>query len=130
MTKLKEIYKCKVCGNIVEVLHSGPGELVCCGQKMDLLIEKKQEQGLEEKHLPIISQEDDNVKIQVGEIEHPMTNEHHIEWIEIQTKNKTIRRTLNFDEKPITSVSNIKLVDIERIRTYCNLHGLWETTLN
>lgn len=130
MTKLNEIYKCIVCGNIVEVLHSGPGELVCCGQKMHLLIEKKQEQGLEEKHLPVIIQENDFIKVQVGEIEHPMTNEHHIEWIEVQTRNKIIRKALNLDEKPIILISDEKIMDIERIRAYCNLHGLWETILN
>lgn len=130
MTKIKQVYKCEICGNIVEVLHSGPGELVCCGKSMTLLIEKNKEEGFEEKHLPKISQEGEDLKIQIGEVLHPMTKEHHIEWIEIQTNNKIIRKVFDPEETPLTLISCLNISNIQKIRAYCNLHGLWELDLS
>jgi len=87
MVELNQIYKCNVCGNIVEVLHAGEGALVCCGQPMELQIEKIKDEG-KEKHIPIIEkmpanvcQGTDGVKIKVGEVPHPMDGDHYIEWV-------------------------------------------------
>jgi len=81
MTELKQVYKCDVCGNIVEVLHAGVGQLVCCGQPMRLLTGKTEDAGLE-KHVPVIEKTDETVKVKVGSIPHPMEERHYIEWIE------------------------------------------------
>ena len=80
MTKRLQIYKCEICGNIVEVLHEGAGELVCCGQPMALLSEKTEDQG-NEKHVPVIEQTEKGVKVKVGAVAHPMEDKHYIEWI-------------------------------------------------
>jgi superoxide reductase len=85
MTKKGQIYKCEICGNIVEVLDEGVGELVCCGQPMKLIEEKTEDEG-KEKHVPIIERNEEGVKIKVGSVPHPMTEEHYIEWIEISTE--------------------------------------------
>ncbi|MCK4432917.1 MAG: desulfoferrodoxin FeS4 iron-binding domain-containing protein, partial [Methanomicrobia archaeon] len=79
MTELKQVYKCSICGNIVEVLHTGIGELVCCGQPMELLKEKTEDAGLE-KHVPVIEKTEKGIKIKVGSIPHPMEEKHYIEW--------------------------------------------------
>ena len=119
MTKINEIYKCTICGNIVEVLHDGMGELVCCGQPM--LIMKQQNQDLgQEKHVPVI--EDTNVK--VGSTEHPMTPEHYIEWIEAVEDNVRSKKQLSPTDKPEAQFC----FKPKKARAYCNVHGLWTST--
>lgn len=93
MTALKQIYKCNICGNIVEVLHAGAGELVCCGQPMQLLVEKNQDIG-QEKHVPVIEKTVTGVKVKVGSIPHPMEEKHYIEWIEIIADGRIYRKFL------------------------------------
>jgi len=130
MTNLHEIYKCEVCGNITEVLHTGVGELVCCGQPMKLMEEKIKDEGVE-KHLPVIKElpasacrVKDGVRITIGEVEHPMSEEHHIEWIEIiVTDGKRGKRFLKPGEKPEADFYTRK--DVIGARAYCNKHGLW-----
>lgn len=124
MTELKQIYKCNVCGNIVEVLHAGVGQLVCCGQPMELLTEKTEDVGLE-KHVPMIEKVGDKVKVKVGSVPHPMEQKHYIEWIEIITDGKTYRKFLKPEDKP---EAEFEIID-EKIeaREYCNIHGLWKT---
>jgi superoxide reductase len=124
MTELRQIYKCNICGNIVEVLHAGAGELVCCGQPMQLLEEKTEDQG-QEKHVPVIEYTEKGVKVKVGSVEHPMDQDHYIEWIEIIADGKTYRRFLQPGEKPEAEFE----VQAENIvaREYCNLHGLWKS---
>jgi len=126
MTKQNEVYKCEICGNIIEVLHEGVGELVCCNQPMKLLQEKLQDHEKGEKHIPVIEKIGENkIKVKVGETEHSMTDEHHIEWIEIIAEGRVLRKTLELGDKPEaefciqTEPENIKA------REYCNLHGLW-----
>lgn len=123
MTVLKQIYKCNVCGNIVEVLHTGKGTLVCCQKPMERLVEKNQDIG-QEKHLPIIEKTKTGIKIKVGAVPHPMEKEHYIEWIEIITDKKSCRKFLTPDDKPEAEFS-IKS-DSVRARIYCNIHGLWK----
>ena len=124
MTEQKQIYKCDVCGNIVEVLHEGAGELVCCGQPMKLLEEKVEEQG-KEKHLPVIEKKDKVVEVKVGSIPHPMEEKHYIEWIEVQTEKGIFRKFLKPGEKPEAEFEIRE--DILQAREYCNIHSLWAT---
>lgn len=131
MTQFKQIYKCAICGNIIEVLHTGAGQLVCCGQPMDQMTAHTQDQGYE-KHVPVTEnlpaaacEVKDGVKIKVGAIEHPMTPEHYIEWIEIDTTDgKSGKKFLKPGELPESDFFTRK--DIIGARCYCNIHGLWE----
>jgi superoxide reductase len=126
MTEKNEIYKCNICGNVVEVLTVGGGELVCCGKPMELMKEKAHEEG-EEKHLPVVEKEGNKITVKVGSVPHPMTEEHHIEWIEILGAGKVIASArLSPGEKP---EAEFYLSSLERVtvRAYCNLHGLWES---
>ena len=124
MVALKEIYKCNVCGNIVEILHAGTGELVCCGQPMELLNEKLQDAG-NEKHVPVIEKTTTGVEVKVGSIPHPMEEKHYIEWIELHADEAVYRKFLKPAEKPEAEfcVTAKKL----SARDYCNIHGLWKS---
>ena len=125
MTQLKQIYKCAICGNIVEVLHTGAGELVCCGQPMELLKEKTEDVG-KEKHVPVIENNKGKVLIKVGSIPHPMEEKHFIEWIELMTDGVIRRKFLKPGDKPEAEfcVCNAKELSA---RIYCNVHGLWRS---
>lgn len=123
MTKLKQIYKCNVCGNIVEVLHTGAGKLVCCGEAMQLMEEKREDVG-REKHLPVIEKMENKIKVKVGSIPHPMEEKHYIEWIELEAKGKAYRQFLKPGDTP-EAVFDVKPEKIT-VREYCNLHGLWK----
>jgi len=124
MTEQKQIYRCNVCGNIVEVLHAGVGQLVCCGQPMELLTEKTEDVGLE-KHVPTIEKVGNKAKVKVGSIPHPMEQKHYIEWIEIITDDGTCRKFLKPGDKPEAEFE----ITAEKIeaREYCSIHGLWKT---
>jgi superoxide reductase len=124
MAKSNEIYKCSTCGNIVEVLHGGDGDLVCCGEKMELLKENSVDASLE-KHVPVIEKKDSGVLIKVGSAPHPMEKEHYIEWIEIMFDGKVDRQYLEPGDKP-EAYFNVDSDEIEA-RIYCNLHGLWKS---
>lgn len=125
MTELNQIFKCGKCGNMMEVVHVGEGELVCCGGPMELLAEKQEEEGLTEKHLPVIEKTANRVKVKIGSIPHPMAPEHHIEWIEIIADGKVFRKFLDPGDTPEAEFC----VEAEKIiaREYCNLHGLWKS---
>jgi superoxide reductase len=124
MAKIRGVYKCNICGNIVFVLHEGAGELVCCGQPMQLLQEKTQDIG-SEKHVPIIENSKKGFIVKVGEIPHPMEPSHYIEWIEGAGENGEITRIfLKPGDKPEVEFC-FKVISA---RIYCNLHGLWKTS--
>ena len=150
MTQKKQIYKCEICGNIVEVLHEGADALVCCGQPMKLLRENTVDAALE-KHVPVIEKTETGFKVKVGSVEHPMIEEHYIEWIDFgdcvgkhcyrvckkQTTpcqdcpviktfadGKSYRQFLSPGQKPEAEFC-IKAEKVEA-REYCNLHGLWK----
>jgi len=125
MTKLREIYKCEVCGNIVEVLHAGVGELVCCGQPMKLMEEKSEESSIE-KHVPYIEKTEKGIVVKVGQNEeHPMVKEHYIEWIQVIADGVSYRKFLKPGDKPRAEFE-VKADEIEA-REYCNIHGLWKS---
>ena len=126
------IYKCELCGNIVEVLHAGPGELVCCGTPMKAISENTVEAS-REKHIPVIEKIDGGYKVTVGTIIHPMDEKHFIEWIELVvaasdgSTGEVYRKYLKPGEAPVavfrTDASSVSA------REYCNLHGLWKAAL-
>ncbi len=121
----KQVYRCEICGNIVEVLHVGGGALVCCGQKM-ILLEEKTEDSSTEKHVPFIVKEGDKVTVKVGEnAAHPMEERHYIEWIELQVDGKSYYRFLKPGDKPeaVFCVAGDEMI----AREYCNVHGLWKS---
>ncbi|MEM0372825.1 MAG: desulfoferrodoxin [archaeon] len=124
MTELKQVYKCSVCGNIVELVHAGVGQLVCCGQPMELLVEKSEDAGLE-KHVPVIDKTRKGFKVKVGAAPHPMEPEHYIEWIELIADGAVYRQHLQPGEKPEAAFC----VKSEKVfaRAYCNVHGLWKS---
>lgn len=125
MTELMQIYKCNICGNIVEVLHAGNGELVCCGEPMMLYTENTVDAAAE-KHVPVIEKtEDGKIRIRVGSVPHPMIEEHYIEFIEaISPDGKYLKRKyLHPNEEPVMEFK----CDCDKIiaRELCNIHGLW-----
>jgi len=124
MTKLNQIYKCEVCGNIVEMTHTGAGELVCCGQPMKLMEENTVDAAIE-KHVPVIEKTENGFKVKVGETPHPMDEDHYIEWIEVVSDIGVNRHYLKPGDKPETEF-NFKADDVVA-RAYCNLHGLWKS---
>jgi len=125
VTEKKQIYKCNICGNIVEVLHAGVGQLVCCGQPMELLTEKIADVGLE-KHVPVIEKTAKGTKVKVGSVPHPMEQKHYIEWIEIIVDGRAYRKFLKPDDKPEAEFE----ITAEKVRAreYCNIHGLWKSS--
>jgi superoxide reductase len=125
MTQLNQIYKCNVCGNIVQVLHAGAGELVCCGQPMQLLEGNTVDASLE-KHVPVIEKTDKGIKVKVGSIPHPMEEAHYIEWIQVIAGNTAYRHYLNPGDAPEAEFCVPYSADLIA-REYCNLHGLWKS---
>ena len=122
MTKLNQVYKCDVCGNIIEMLNTGDGDPVCCGQNM-VLQEEKTVDAAKEKHVPVIEKIKGGVLVKVGSVEHPMIDTHYIEWIEIQTDKKVYRKFLNPGDKP--QAEFLLDEDVLNAREYCNIHRLW-----
>lgn len=120
MTSQKQIWKCNICGNIIEVLHEGADALVCCGQPMVLQKENTVDAS-KEKHVPVI----EGNKVKIGSIPHPMEETHYIEWIEATNeKGETSKVFLKPGDKPEAEFC----FEIKEARAYCNLHGLWKTS--
>ncbi|RME28331.1 MAG: desulfoferrodoxin [Deltaproteobacteria bacterium] len=118
------IFKCNVCGNIVEVVHVGGGQLVCCGQPMELLGENTTDAATE-KHVPVIEKEGSNWKVRVGEVAHPMEEKHYIEWVQLISGPASYRIFLEPGGKP-EAVFDISSAGQVVARELCNLHGLWK----
>jgi superoxide reductase len=118
------IYKCEVCGNIVEVLHAGDGELVCCGQPMKQFKENTVDAS-KEKHVPVIEKIENGFKVSIGSVAHPMEEKHYIEWIEAIADGRAYRQFLKPGDAP-EAVFKIDAVNITA-REYCNMHGLWKS---
>jgi superoxide reductase len=123
VTHQGEIYRCDVCGNVVEVFHPGGGVLVCCGQNMTLVQEKEHDLG-EEKHLPVIEKTEKGIRVQVGFVLHPMEPDHYIEWIEVIGEGARQTRMLQPNDQPMVEFE-IPSEKVQTVRVYCNLHGLW-----
>ena len=123
MAERYEIYKCELCGNIVEVLAGGAGELVCCGQPMKKLIENTVD-AAKEKHVPVIEKIDGGYKVKVGSVAHPMEAKHWIQWIELIADGKSYFQFLEPGQAP-EATFKIDAASV-KAREYCNLHGLWK----
>lgn len=122
MAKEMEIYRCELCGNMVEVLHGGAGELVCCGRPMALLVTNSVD-AAKEKHVPVIVRGEGGFTVQVGAVAHPMTEAHFIEFIELVAGGTVYRRALQPGDAPEAFFATS--ADQVTARAYCNLHGLW-----
>ncbi len=122
MAERYEVYKCEICGNVVEVLHGSAGQLYCCGQPMKLMEVKKEEEGYE-KHLPVIEKQNGKVVVKVGSVPHPMEEQHFIEIIEVITPDdKVLRKYLKPGDEP---KAEFDVSEIKEAREYCTIHGLW-----
>lgn len=126
MIAKSQVYRCSVCGNMVEVLAVGGGTLVCCGQPMDLQQENTSD-GAVEKHVPEFTHQNSVVKVVVGSVVHPMLENHYIQWIEVITAKEVYRKYLKAGEEPVAEFSIQE--PVLKVREYCNLHGLWAKTI-
>ncbi len=122
MLEQNQVFKCSVCGNIIQVVSVGGGTLTCCGKAMNLLTENTVDAAVE-KHVPVVEQNGNKVLVKVGSVSHPMEEKHYIQWIQVITKNKIYTKMLNPGDSPEAEFS----IDDEiiKVREYCNLHGLW-----
>lgn len=118
-----EFFRCEKCGNIVALIKSGGGTLTCCGEEMTKL-KANSTDGAKEKHVPVVTKEDGKIKVAVGSTLHPMTEEHHIEWIALVTDDKIELKYLSLDDEPKAEFNEVKHGTVYE---YCNLHGLWKT---
>jgi len=123
MAKAMQVYKCEICGHIIEVLHGGEGELVCCGQAMKLQAENTVD-AAKEKHVPVIEKIEGGYLVKVGSVPHPMEEKHYIEWIELIADGKAYRQFLKPGDQP-QATFQIRASQVSA-REYCNLHGLWK----
>jgi superoxide reductase len=123
MTSRFQIYKCEVCGNIVEMQHEGRGEMFCCGQPMKLYVENTVD-AAKEKHVPVVEKITGGFKVKIGSVPHPMEEKHYIEWIQVIVQGKAYRQYLKPGEAPEATFK----VDADTVsaREWCNLHGLWK----
>jgi superoxide reductase len=124
MAKFQQYYKCALCGNIVEVVHEGGGELVCCGQPMNMLKENSVDAS-NEKHVPVIEKTEKGILVKVGSIDHPMEEKHYIEWIEVTNGAWTQKKFLKPGEKPQAEFC-VPFSDKLVAKEFCNVHGLWK----
>jgi len=127
MPERLQVYKCDVCGNIVEMVHEGKGELVCCGQPMKLFVENTVD-AAREKHVPVMEKSADGIKVKVGSVPHPMEEKHYIEWVElIDDQGKAYRQFLKPGMAPEANFCSCSTAGEFTVREYCNLHGLWKS---
>ena len=122
MAEKLQIYTCEICGNVIEVLHGGDGELVCCEKPMKLFVENTVDAS-KEKHVPVIEKIDGGYKVRVGSVVHPMEEKHYIEWIELIADGKAYRQFLKPGEVP-EAIFKIEASAVTA-RELCNIHGLW-----
>ncbi|SDC62107.1 MULTISPECIES: desulfoferrodoxin [unclassified Candidatus Frackibacter] len=122
--QIREIFKCNVCGNVVELLQAGAPALVCCGQDMEKL-EAQTEDAANEKHVPIVKEVNSGIEVTVGSTLHPMEEDHLIRFIEVLTEDKVLRTELEAGQKPIAKF-NIDKSEVVEVREFCNVHGLWK----
>ena len=120
-----EFYICEHCGNIVEMIHDSGVPIMCCGQKMTRL-EPGTTDAAVEKHVPVFKMDGGKVSVQIGEVIHPMVEEHFIQWIAIETKEGTQRKTLRAGDEPKAEFALTDDDELIAVYAYCNLHGLWK----
>ena len=123
MTNRMEVFKCALCGNIIEVLHGAPGSLVCCGANM-VKVSENTVDASKEKHVPVIERLANGIKVTVGSVPHPMEEKHLIEWIELVAGEAVYRQYLKPGQPPVAFFEGVTSTAVVA-REYCNLHGLW-----
>ena len=124
MIVLRQVWHCAICGNVVEAVFGGDGELVCCGQPMDLLPEQSHDAATE-KHVPVVTDLGNSIKVVVGSVPHPMLEKHYIAFIEVLTEKKVYRHELKAGDAPEAEFP-VKMSEVKSVREYCNIHGLWK----
>ncbi|MDD3049545.1 MAG: desulfoferrodoxin [Candidatus Cloacimonetes bacterium] len=126
MTSIRELYRCEICGNVVEVVHEGAPALVCCGEPMNKL-DAQTKDATTEKHVPYVEETKSGILVKVGkEVDHPMLEKHYIKFIEVLTKDKVCRAELSPNQSPHAEFP-VKKTDIIEVREFCNVHGLWKS---
>ena len=120
-----KFFKCEICGNIVEMIHDSGNPIVCCGKNMTELVPGTVDASLE-KHVPAVKVEGNTVSVQIGEVKHPMLDEHHIEWVAIETKKGSQRKTLKPGDEPVVTFILAEGDELIATYEYCNIHGLWK----
>ncbi|MBE7704534.1 MAG: desulfoferrodoxin FeS4 iron-binding domain-containing protein [Cyanobacteria bacterium SIG29] len=132
MSEKLDLFKCNVCGKVIEIIHSGEGQLTCCSLPMEQLVEKHNDDEYNEKHVPIVTIDGEHKTIRVGSILHPMMKEHYIMFIEAISPDKKYvkRKYLTPDEEPKMDVKTCCHYDGFTARELCNLHGLWVSENN
>ncbi len=128
MAKIKEIYKCNLCGNVVEVFAGGDGELVCCGEPMKLMTANTVD-AAKEKHVPVIEKTANGYKVKVGSVAHPMTDEHYIQFIEFDCGCSSCIKVLKPEDAPEAEFACSCEPSTVSAREFCNIHGLWKGEL-
>ncbi len=123
----EKFYTCRYCGNLIGMLHNAGIPMMCCGQKMELLVPNTTE-AAGEKHLPVVTVEDGTIYVNVGEVSHPMAGAHHIEWLYIETENGGQHRIIHSGDAPEAAFCIGEDRPIA-VYAYCNLHGLWMTEI-
>ena len=121
----QKFFKCNRCGNIIAMVKSSGVSVVCCGEKMQELIPGMVEASVE-KHLPVYKVEGNKVFVTVGSVAHPMTEEHLIEWVSLQTKFGNQRKAIKAADAPEVCFTMCEGDEVEAVYAYCNLHGLWK----
>ncbi len=124
MAEKLQVFKCETCGNIIEVLHAGPGDLSCCGKPMKLFVENTVD-AAKEKHVPVIEKTAAGTKVKVGSVAHPMEEKHYIEWVELIVGEKVYRQFLKPGDAP-EGMFSVDATQPAVAREFCNLHGLWK----
>ncbi|MDD5193417.1 MAG: desulfoferrodoxin [Candidatus Nanoarchaeia archaeon] len=128
MTTKNQIYKCEICGNIIEILHEGHDNSLYCCKKPMILLKENTVDASKEKHVPIIEKTKKGIKVKVGSIDHPMEDKHYIEWIEVLTKDqKSDKKFLKPGDKPEAEFC-LNIDNVLTAREHCNLHGLWKSS--
>ena len=125
MAQLREIYKCELCDNVVEVQQGGEGVLVCCGEDMTGLEAKTEDEGLE-KHVPVMEKTETGILVKVGDVPHPMEDNHYIKFIEVLTENQVLKAELEPGQKPQAEFK-VSEDEVLAAREYCTVHDLWKT---
>jgi len=125
MCEDKKFFVCKICGNLIGMIHSSGNPIVCCGQEMTELVPNTVDAS-KEKHVPVITQEGNTVTVKIGSAPHPMTKEHHIAWIYLETEAGGQRKCLDVNGEPVVTFALVEGDKAKAAYAYCNLHGLWK----
>ncbi|HWR19309.1 MAG TPA: desulfoferrodoxin family protein [Clostridia bacterium] len=126
MCKEHRFFRCKLCGKIIGIINDPGTPTICCGQQMEELVANTVEAS-QEKHLPVVTIKGDTVEVAIGSVAHPMTEEHHIAWVYLETNHGGQRKCLGAGVEPKVQFKLTADDKVIAAYEYCNLHGLWKT---